>query len=96
VSEDPNILERLYRYVAGVRRELEPDAKKIYRSTLDMIRYYRGELKKLEKRKDHAAINERLNRQFRDRYAMDLDFERRYLETLARFFDWMGATVPRS
>jgi hypothetical protein len=96
VSDDPNILDRLYRYVAGVRRELEPDAKKIYRSTLDMIRYYRAELKKFEKSTDRDAVNAELTRQFIRRYQIELEEERQYLDTLARFFDWMGATVPRS
>jgi hypothetical protein len=96
VSDDPNILDRLCTYVAGVRRELEPEAKQAHRTTLDAIRYYRGELKKLEKRNDHDAAEERLNRQYRDRYMTELDLERQYLGTLVRFFEWMGATVPRS
>jgi hypothetical protein len=95
VSYEPDILERLLRYVAGARRELEPQARQVYRSTQEMIRYYRGELKKLDKRNDHDGANQELNRQFRDRYETDLEFERRYLETMVRFFDWMGATVPR-
>ena len=92
VSDDPNIMDRLYRYAAGVRRELEPEAKLIHRATKDMIRYYTDKLKKLEKCRDYDAADKGLDRH----YATELGSERQYLDTLARFFDWMGTTRPRS